>query len=353
MSEGETRYLLSDSSPELERLRLQARVWMPEAEAVLDRIPVKAGGKCVDPGCGGTGILGPLSKRVVPEGRGVGIERDPVQLSAAREFVASQNLQNVDILEQDACRTDLPREGFDLVNIRFLFAPVGRDPELLREMIPLARPGGAVANQEPISSTWGGYPTRAGWNHLQRAILEEFRAGGGDFDAGERTFSMLKSAGIQDLRLRAAVIPRGVEHPYRRLPVQFATSVRTRMLEHGLWTEAELAEDLAECEKSVLDPSVLFLTFVGYPDLGDEAVEDRAFPRSLSRPQDCGEGLGRCRVVRSGPRGSVSSSRSNGRRTRSERWILAVGARQPPGGVPGCASRRPSPPRHGPQYRKV
>ncbi len=262
MPEGETRYLLSNSSAELERLRLQARVWEPEAEAMLDRIPVKAGWKCADLGCGGMGILGPLSKRVGPEGRVVGIERDPVQLSAAREFVTSQNLHNVEILEQDAYRTDLPREGLDLVHVRFLFAPVGRDPELLREMISLARPGGVVAIQEPISSTWGCYPTIAKWNHLKRAVLEEFRAGGGDFDAGERTFSRLKSAGIQELRLRAAVIPLAAGHPYRRLPVQFSASLRTRMLEHGLLTEAELAEDLAECEKTVLDPSVFFLTFV-------------------------------------------------------------------------------------------
>jgi hypothetical protein len=36
-------YLLSGGSAELERLRLQARVWEPEAEIMLDRIGLQTG----------------------------------------------------------------------------------------------------------------------------------------------------------------------------------------------------------------------------------------------------------------------------------------------------------------------
>jgi len=43
-------YLLAGGSAELERLRLQARVWESEAEALLDRIGVQAGWRCVDLG---------------------------------------------------------------------------------------------------------------------------------------------------------------------------------------------------------------------------------------------------------------------------------------------------------------
>jgi hypothetical protein len=51
-------YLLAGGSAELERLRLQARVWEPEAEALLDRIGVQAGWRCVDLGCGAMGFWG-------------------------------------------------------------------------------------------------------------------------------------------------------------------------------------------------------------------------------------------------------------------------------------------------------
>ena len=81
-------YLLSDSASELERLRLQARVWEPETEAWLDRLGPMEGWQCLDLGCGAMGILGPLSWRAGPSGRIVGVDIDPMQLRGVRAFVA-------------------------------------------------------------------------------------------------------------------------------------------------------------------------------------------------------------------------------------------------------------------------
>src|ERR687883_2018044 len=101
-------YLLSDSASELERLRLQARVWEPEAETMLDRIGVQPGWRCLDLGCGAMGILGPLSRRVGPGGQVVGVDRDPQQLAGARAYVHEQALTNVAIRDGDAYATGLP-----------------------------------------------------------------------------------------------------------------------------------------------------------------------------------------------------------------------------------------------------
>ena len=43
MSTGGGGYLLAGGAAELERLQLQARVWEPEAEAMLDRIGLAPG----------------------------------------------------------------------------------------------------------------------------------------------------------------------------------------------------------------------------------------------------------------------------------------------------------------------
>jgi hypothetical protein len=48
---------------ELERLRLQARVWDPETERWLDEIGIQHGWVCADLGCGAMGVIGPLSRR--------------------------------------------------------------------------------------------------------------------------------------------------------------------------------------------------------------------------------------------------------------------------------------------------
>jgi hypothetical protein len=128
-------------------------------------------------------------------------------------------------------------------------------------MIDLARPGGNVALQEPDAAGWNFHPRRWGWERLKPAILSAFRAGGGDFDCGRRTFSLLRRAGLADVRARAHVLALEPGHPYRRLAVQFATSLRQRILDAHLMTERELDDAIADCDAAVNDPDTLCTTF--------------------------------------------------------------------------------------------
>ena len=262
MSNQDRSYLLQGGAEELERLRLQARVWEPEAEAMLDRIGVSVGAACLDLGCGGMGILGPLSKRVGDNGRVMGVDADDKQLEAARDYVQENGLGNIQIRKLDAYNTGLPGGSFDLVHVRFLFAPVGRDDELLTEMLRLTRPDGIIALQEPDATPWNCFPRSDAWDRLKAAILGAFRLGGGDFNAGQRTYSMLHDAGLRDVELRAAVIGLHNAHPYMRLPIQFANSLKPRILEGGLMTEAELDSAIAECEEILQRPQTSVLSFV-------------------------------------------------------------------------------------------
>jgi ubiquinone/menaquinone biosynthesis C-methylase UbiE len=219
-------YLLSDSASELERLRLQARVWEPETEAWLDHFGPMTGWRCLDLGCGAMGILRPLARRVGPSGQVIGVDIDPVQLRGASAFVADNELTNVEILEADAYASPLLDESFDLAHVRFLFAPVGRDAQLMNELWRLTKPGGIIAIQEPDAAAWGCYPPSNAWDRLKTTILEAFQRGGGDFNAGRRTHAMLQERGAEDVQMRAAVVALAPGHPYLRLPVQFATSLK-------------------------------------------------------------------------------------------------------------------------------
>ena len=69
-------YILA-SPVERERLQLQARLWEPHVERMLDQIGIAPGSTCLDVGCGAMGILDPLSRRVGPRGRVVGIDINP------------------------------------------------------------------------------------------------------------------------------------------------------------------------------------------------------------------------------------------------------------------------------------
>lgn len=90
---AQSDYLLSDATSERERLRLQARVWEHETEAWLDLLGPIPDWRCLDLGCGAMGLLGPLARRVGPDGHVVGVDRDSLQLRGARDFV----LENAEV----------------------------------------------------------------------------------------------------------------------------------------------------------------------------------------------------------------------------------------------------------------
>jgi SAM-dependent methyltransferase len=264
-------YLL-DAASELDRLRLQARVWEPEAEALFDRIGVGAGWRCLDVGCGAVGVLASLARRVGRAGRVVGLDRDERLLAAARELVAAEALDNVDVVAGDAFATGLPDGSFDLVHARFMFAPLGREAALLAELTRLTRPGGVVAIEEGDSAAWRYWPERPRVAQLLGAIAAAFAAGGGDFDVGRRIFGMLRAAGFHDVDARAAVLALPGGHPYLALPAQFAASLRTRIVDGGIMSADDLDAAVAECGEAARDPETYATTFVVTQAWGRRAV---------------------------------------------------------------------------------
>lgn len=254
-----SKYLMSNAAAEMDRLRLQARVWQPEAESLLDRVGVQPGWTCLDVGCGAMGILEPLSRRVGATGRVLGIDLDEVQLNAGRAFAEEQQLANVSIERRDAYNTGLPPASFDLVHVRFVLAPVGRDAELLHELISLTRVGGVVVIQEPDASSWNCFPSDSAWDRLRDVVIGTFRARGGDFNVGRRIYGMLRDR-LDDVHVRAAVLALEPGHPYRRLPILFASAMRKSILEGGV-TESELDAAVADCERAVADATRIVVTF--------------------------------------------------------------------------------------------
>jgi SAM-dependent methyltransferase len=208
------------------------------------------------------GILGPLSRRVGPSGSVVGIDKDEQQLAAARAYAADAMLGNVHIAAADAYSTGFPGESFDFVHARFVFAPAGRDDALLAQMHRLTKAGGFIGIQEPDASSWACYPPNRQWDRLKQVILTAFKAGGGDFDAGKRTFGILKKLGYENVAIRAAVVGLHDGRPYMRLPVQFATSLRPRIIADQLMSDTELANALAECERVAADMESVMISFI-------------------------------------------------------------------------------------------
>lgn len=254
-------YILA-SDEELARLQLQARVWEPEAEAMLDRINPQPGWSCLDLGCGAMGILGPLKRRVGSDGRVVGFDADEKMIQAAGLYAQKEGLPDIELHAGDATNTGLPASSFDLVHARFLFPHISKPETLLQEMIRLTKPGGIIASEEPDHSSWNFYPPCGDWTELLE-LLEKTLSLRGDINIGRRMYELFREVGLKDVAVRAGVNALQNNHPYMSMPIVAAQAMKSHMLKAG-WVDEKkldkLIESVASCAKDEERMQVTFTT---------------------------------------------------------------------------------------------
>jgi SAM-dependent methyltransferase len=243
---------------ELERLQLQARVWEPAGVRLLSELGDGTGLRALDVGCGCYGWLRILSQWVGESGSVIGLDLAPEMLDHARHLVSDEALTNVSVIEDDLFDSGLAAGSFDLVHARFQLAPLGRMSEQVGAYRRLLAPGGILVLEDPDTGSWGYSPDAPGLSQLIDKVLEAFRAAGGDFNAGRQEYDLLAAVGL-DPKIRAEVVALPPGHPYQRLPIQFAASLRPRLLD--LMKESDLSALLAKCEEELTDPARRGLTF--------------------------------------------------------------------------------------------
>jgi SAM-dependent methyltransferase len=256
-----SEYLLAGSSGEAERLRIQALAWEPQVEIMLTEMGVEPGWCCIDVGCGSQGIIGPLARRVGRGGSVVAFDRNPALLAAARQYCNSEELGNVEFREGDLFAMDLPAGSFDLVHARFVLAPIGRDCELLERMLRLVREGGLIALEEPDATSWTCTPRSPAWDYLKASVLRAFEDSGGDFNAGARLGKLLLGRELRPVHVREAVLTLPGRHPYSRMLIRLAQSLRAKGISPGLAAEAEFQNAVRECEDLLDSPYTFTETF--------------------------------------------------------------------------------------------
>jgi SAM-dependent methyltransferase len=228
MGEGAGAYLLAGQPTELERLQVQSRVWEPAGRALLAQLPAGSGMRALDVGCGAMGWLRILSEWVGPDGAVVGSDVDDRMLASARAFVMAERLANVTLQKDDLFSTQLPAGAFDLVHARFQLAPLGRADEQMAVYRRLVKPGGWLVLEDPEMASWRVNPDAPAVDRLIALIERGFRASGGNFNAGRELPTLFRGLGVE-AHLDARVVALQPGHPYLRLPLQFAASLRPRL----------------------------------------------------------------------------------------------------------------------------
>jgi SAM-dependent methyltransferase len=223
-----SEYLLAGQISELERLKLQSRVWEPSGRRLLEEIGEGRGLRVTDIGCGVMGWLRVLSEWVGPDGEVMGTDIDDAMLAEAERFVADEGLRNVVLRNDDLFATSLEPGSFNLVHARYEITPLGRAPEQMTAYLGLVRPGGTVVLEDPDIGSWHFNPPAPALEKLIALIVEVFRRTGGDWNAGRKHLDLFRSFGVEaNVRAEVLALPPG--HPYLRLPLQFATALQARL----------------------------------------------------------------------------------------------------------------------------
>lgn len=259
MEDATTRsgdYPIEHRAGEVARLRVQSDALAADARAMLDRIGVGPGWRCIDLACGPCGITDLLAERVGPGGEVIGLEHDPAFVAFARERTPA----NVRIVQGDAYRTGLEACAFDLVHVRFLACTAGDPERLIAEAIRLARPGGVVALQEADGATLNCYPPHPAWTVLRNAWLGCFPSGG-ETPIAQQLFRLLRRAGLGDVQYRAALPGVRSGDPWSDYLPATIESLRARVLARKLIEPDAFEATLAACRAHLREPDTVFTCY--------------------------------------------------------------------------------------------
>jgi SAM-dependent methyltransferase len=228
---------------------------------MLDRVTIKPGFRAVDVGCGPIGIMNLLSERVGPDGDVVGVEREPRFVDMARTELSKRGLRNVRVVSADALNTGLEKSSYDIVHERLVLinVPAASQEALLAEMLSLLKPGGTIALQEFDSASYVCYPDHPSWNVLLGVWNDTFHAAGGNEFVGRSLARLLRSAGVENIQMKAHVEVAQVGEYRRTHLLALIESMHDLVLGSGRLTEVALQDHMAALSEHLADPGTTLI----------------------------------------------------------------------------------------------
>jgi SAM-dependent methyltransferase len=206
----------------------------------------------LDVGSGPGFVAMELAQVVGPTGHVLGIERSARFVEHARALAASRDLSQIEFREADLDTLTLEPLNMDASWCRWVAAFVTQPQRLVENLGRALRPGGvAVFHEYSDYSTWRLLPDDPAMEAFVRAVMDTWRAAGGDADIGRRLPEMLVDSGFEIRNLRTlhfASRPGDAMWPW---PVAFIESGTRRMESLGrltpeqgetvrrLWADAE------------------------------------------------------------------------------------------------------------------
>ena len=207
----EKEYVLGNHDEEIERLGLQHRVWRPRTLDAWRIAGFTAGNVIMDVGCGPGYASLDLAEIVGPKGRVVAVDRSRRFLDALEAASAARRPTNITMHELDLDEEDLPPVEADGAWLRWVLAFVKHPRDLLGQVAGRLKLGGVLVAHEYFNySTWQLAPECPELDEFVKAVMESWRADGGEPDIGLNVPAWLSELGfeIRTLNPIIDIVPR-------------------------------------------------------------------------------------------------------------------------------------------------
>jgi SAM-dependent methyltransferase len=254
---GRFRYLLGDSSVEAARLRAQARLWDPVAEALFDRVGVGRGSRVLEVGPGQGSLHLALRRRV--HGPIEAVERSPIFAKRLRALCRRDRLGDGRIWESDLLHAPLPRAEYDFIFARwvFLFLP---DPGAhVRKLVRALKPGGVLAVQDYFRKTLSMIPEPREWRRFVESDDAFFASQGGNASVGEQLPTLFRRAGLQIVDVHPTIKTGRPGSPEWNWLTTYFLGVMERYARFPPFTPAEGRSLAAQWRRAERDPATLLI----------------------------------------------------------------------------------------------
>ncbi len=237
---GMVRYVIQGGQVGYERLQLLARTRAADTAALLDRVGVMTGWRCIDLGCGSGDVAFELAHRVGPDGQVVGIDADAEQLALVRAAAARTGVTNVELLVQDIDSWHA-RPEYDLVYARFVLQHLADPVSTLARMWAAVRPGGALVVEDADFAGLVAFPPDPGYDFYAEHYPRALATNGGDPSVGQKLFGYFRAVGVSDIQL---AVRQGVHvgsDEGKRLPASTLATTADAIVAAGLATPEHVA----------------------------------------------------------------------------------------------------------------
>jgi predicted O-methyltransferase YrrM len=189
-----SRYIIRGGLEGRERLRVLARAMRPTTSALLDRIGIAPGMRCLDAGCGGGDVTRELARRVAPGGSVLGLDVDAAKVEIARIETAGDSPGDVEYREADILELDLEPE-FDAIYVRFVLTHLADPGSAATRIVRWLRPGGVLIVEDIDFTGSFCHPASAAYERYTELYTRTTQARGVDPNIGPRLPGLLVAAG--------------------------------------------------------------------------------------------------------------------------------------------------------------